>query len=109
MADKRTSINPAVEREFIPDQGSMKNKTPGPREQAKSDRDELEFAENVDNPSEDLARQRESQQGSGISNRALADETAEQRELPERNSRRAQKTTEPDPNLPVRGAKRSGR
>jgi hypothetical protein len=66
-----------------------KHREPGPREEAKDQRDELEAAENVDLSAEDLARQRQSGQGAGISNRPLAEEQQEQAELPERNTRKA--------------------
>jgi hypothetical protein len=88
MADNR-KIDPAVEQEFSPDQGSIRHKTPGPREQAKDDRDEQTFAENVDPAAEGLARQRRSSSGAGISNRPLSTEQEEQTELPERNTRKS--------------------
>jgi hypothetical protein len=82
-------VDPQVEQEFSPDQGSIKDTTTSDRDRAKDDRDELQFAENVDQPAEALARQRRSPHGAGISNRPLSDEQTEQNALPERNTRKA--------------------
>jgi hypothetical protein len=88
MVDTNRHVDQQVEQEFSPDQGSIKDKTTSERDRAKADRDELEFAENVDQPAEALARQRQSPHGAGISNRPLSDEEAEQHALPERNTRK---------------------
>lgn len=88
MPNRNSSTDPQVEQEFIPDQGSIKDKTPGGRDRVKAEADEREFAQNVDQAAEALAKQRRSDHGAGISNRALDTEEAEQDELPERNTRK---------------------
>ena len=88
---KRNSVNPDVEREFSPDQGSIRDQTTSERDRVKNERDDREFAANVDQSADALAKQRQSDQGAGISNRPLSEEEAAQDEVPERNAR---KTTE---------------
>jgi len=88
MVNTHSRVDPQVEQEFSPDQGSIKDQTPGGRERAKAEGDELEFANNVDQPAEALARQRRSPHGAGISNRPLPEEQTEQNALPERNARK---------------------
>ena len=86
LDDREHDLN----REFTPGQASGRNEPAGARERAKDDRDELEFAGRVDQPQEDLAKQRTSpQHGAGITNRPLEEEEKQQEHLPERNTRKA--------------------
>jgi hypothetical protein len=79
-----------VNREFTPEQASGRNEPAGTRDAAKDVRDELEFADNVDQAHDALAKQRMApQHGAGITNRPLEQEEREQEKLPERNVRKA--------------------